>query len=66
MKLAINGQEENLPDITTIEGVLDHYGIAGGRIAVEQNGEIIKRGDWSVTEVTDGDRLEIVHFKGGG
>ncbi|ADI00189.1 sulfur carrier protein ThiS [Salisediminibacterium selenitireducens] len=66
MKLAINGQEENLEEVTTIEDVLDHFGITGGRIAIEQNGTIVKRDDWSTSAVTDGDRLEIVHFKGGG
>jgi len=38
----------------------------GDRVAVELNREIVSRAQWSGTQLKDGDRLEIVHFVGGG
>jgi thiamine biosynthesis protein ThiS len=36
------------------------------RVAIELNREIVPRGQWSQTRLNEGDRLEIVHFVGGG
>jgi sulfur carrier protein len=36
------------------------------RVAVELNRELISRAQWSTTPLSDGDKLEIVHFVGGG
>lgn len=36
------------------------------RIAVELNGEVVRRSLWEATTLSDGDRIEIVHFVGGG
>ena len=41
-------------------------GLAGDRVAVEQNGQIVPRANWPTTSVSEGDRFEIVHFVGGG
>ena len=38
----------------------------GDRVAVELNREIVSRAQWAETSLKDGDRLEIVHFVGGG
>jgi sulfur carrier protein len=38
----------------------------GDRVAVELNREIVPRAQWDDTQLHDGDRLEIVHFVGGG
>ena len=40
--------------------------LKGDRIAVEHNGQIVQRANWSDTTVYSGDRLEVVHFVGGG
>jgi sulfur carrier protein len=41
-------------------------GLQGDRVAIEHNGNIVPRGEWANTSLADGDRLEIVHFVGGG
>ena len=69
MTLQINGQsrsfsEEPLP--ATLEDVLEHLKLKADRVAVERNEEIVSRAKWAETAVADGDRLEIVHFVGGG
>jgi sulfur carrier protein len=67
--LAINGQNrsfDNLNPPVSLEQVIAEMALKGDRIAVEHNGEIVQRARWSDTAVSSGDRLEVVHFVGGG
>ena len=69
MKLAINGQERDFDTLgpgTTLAGLVAHLGLKGDRIAIEHNREIAPRAEWEVMVLRDGDKLEIVHFVGGG
>ena len=65
MRLVINGEERNYTAVT-LDGLIEELGMKGDRVAVELNREIVPRGSWSATALKDGDRLEIVHFVGGG
>ncbi len=65
MRLVINGEERNLA-AATLEALIEILGMKSDRVAVELNREIVPREGWSATELKDGDRLEIVHFVGGG
>jgi thiamine biosynthesis protein ThiS len=66
MKVTINGEPREIPDSLTVAALLDHLGLAAGRVAVERNREILSRDRWPTTEVAPGDVYEIVHFVGGG
>ena len=66
MKLAINGEDRELRALSTLSDVITELGMKPDRIAVELNRELIPRTRWAATPVSDGDRLEIVHFVGGG
>ena len=65
MKLTINGQEQDFAAIT-LAGLVEHLGMKQDRVAVELNRNIVPRNQWSETNLTEGDHLEIVHFVGGG
>jgi thiamine biosynthesis protein ThiS len=65
MRLVING-EERAAEASTLEALIAELGMAGDRVAAELNGEIVPRARWAETKLGDGDRLEIVHFVGGG
>jgi sulfur carrier protein len=65
MRLVINAEERNLA-ASTLDGLIAELGMKGDRVAVELNREIVPRANWSATILKDGDRLEIVHFVGGG
>jgi thiamine biosynthesis protein ThiS len=65
MRLVINAEERNLA-ASTLDALIEELGMKGDRVAVELNREIVPRANWSVTALKDGDRLEIVHFVGGG
>ncbi len=66
MKLIINGEEREFGSFGNVSELIDSLGIKGDRVAVELNREIVPRSTWNVTPVSDGDKLEIVHFVGGG
>jgi thiamine biosynthesis protein ThiS len=66
MKLQINGEKREFDSPTTLTALLEGLGMKAGRVAVELNRNIVPRERWAETELSDGDRLEIVHFVGGG
>lgn len=69
MEIVLNGQPREVsldPEAATLEALIAALEMKGDRIAVERNGEIVRRADWAATPVRSGDRLEIVHFVGGG
>ncbi len=66
MTLTINGERRDFPDFPNVAALVDHLGMKGDRVAIELNLDIVPRDRWSSTELHDGDRLEIVHFVGGG
>jgi len=66
MTLQINGASGEFPDALTVASLLSHLGMKGDRVAVELNLEIVPRANWDAIALKDGDKLEIVHFVGGG
>jgi len=65
MKIVINGQEQTLAPIT-LALLIEQLGMKQDRVAVELNRDIVPRAKWTETNLAEGDRLEIVHFVGGG
>lgn len=65
MRLVINGEERNFT-AATLEALVEELGMKSDRVAAELNREIVPRESWKATALKDGDRLEIVHFVGGG
>ena len=66
MKLVVNGKPVELPDGSTVAGLLLHLGIEGPKVAVERNEDVVPRRTWDTTKLSDGDQIEIVTFVGGG
>jgi len=69
LTLIVNGQSrdfEALSQSASLEQLIGELGLKGDRVAVERNGEIVPRAGWGVTALNAGDRLEVVHFVGGG
>jgi thiamine biosynthesis protein ThiS len=66
MTLTINGEASVVPDGLTVAALVQHLGMKGDRVAVERNREIVARDQWAQVVLGEGDRLEIVHFVGGG
>jgi len=62
----VNGVKKEIPDGLKLAALLDWLKLPGDRVAVEHNLEIVPRNLWNATVLNDGDRLEVVHFVGGG
>ncbi len=66
MKLVINGEERSFGENLTLAGLVEQLGVKPDRVAVELNRDIVRRDRWPETILREGDRLEVVHFVGGG
>ena len=66
MVLHINGEEKDFPEGLTLAALVAHLGMKPDRVAVELNLSIVQRNQWDTTPLHNGDKLEIVHFVGGG
>lgn len=50
----------------SLRDLVDRLGLVSERVAIELNGSVVKRSDWPSEKLQDNDRVEIVHFVGGG
>ena len=66
IEIVVNGDTRQVPEGTTITGLLGLLGVRPDRVAVELDRAIIKSSFWPETTLAPGAQLEIVHFVGGG
>jgi thiamine biosynthesis protein ThiS len=66
MKLQINGEARDFTSPLSLASLVEQLGMKHDRVAVELNRDIVPREQWAETQLGEGDRLEIVHFVGGG
>jgi sulfur carrier protein len=66
MRLTVNGEEKTIADLVHVADLVRTLGLDPRKVAVERNLEIVPRSTYMATRLADGDRIEIVHFIGGG
>lgn len=66
MRVMLNGEPSEIKDNSTIAGLLDSLRIGRERVAVEVNLDIVPKAMYGTHLLSDGDKIEIVHFVGGG
>ena len=66
LTITINGEPRQIPGPATVAELLARIGLDTRKVAVERNLEIVPRSTYAATDLVAGDRLEIVHFIGGG
>jgi sulfur carrier protein len=69
LTLMLNGQSRNFPNLSpsaTLNLLVTELGLQGDRVAIEHDGEIVPRAHWTQRVLNEGDKLEVVHFVGGG
>ena len=66
MKVTANGDEVTLGDPSSVMDLLEHLGLGARWVLVERNGEPVDRADLAVTQLAEGDRLELVRAVAGG
>jgi thiamine biosynthesis protein ThiS len=66
MNLTVNGEDRSFGALGSLLDLVTELGLDARKVAVEHNLEIVPRSAYGRTALTDGDRIEIVHFIGGG
>ncbi len=66
MELIVNGSRYTFEGQVSVTEMLEILEIRSSRVAVELNRKIVGKGDYGATILRDGDRIEVVHFVGGG
>ncbi|MDP7429838.1 MAG: sulfur carrier protein ThiS [Alphaproteobacteria bacterium] len=66
MSLSINGEQRQFAAVLSIQQLLDELGLDARKVALERNLEIVPKSAYQGTRLAEGDRIEIVHFIGGG
>ena len=66
MRLYVNGESRELGGALSLAELIAQLDLPVARIAVELNREVVRRSEWSGTMLNEDDRIEIVHFVGGG
>lgn len=66
MQITINGEKRELGENLTITEMLEHLALPAERIAVELNREVVRKKEWENIRLNDADKIEIIHFVGGG
>ena len=66
MRVYVNGESKELSGPISLAELISQLDLPAARVAVELNRAVVRRNDWSTTTLQDDDRIEIVHFVGGG
>ena len=66
IEIILNGEKREVPTSSSLEDLVSELGLERDRIAIELNLQIVTRHRWVEHLLQNGDRIELVHFVGGG
>jgi thiamine biosynthesis protein ThiS len=66
LQVFLNGESQSLSESISLFDLVNQLDLAPSRIAIELNRTVVRRSDWPSTIIREGDKIEIVHFVGGG
>jgi thiamine biosynthesis protein ThiS len=66
VRVYLNGEGQELAESSTLLDLVNQLHLPSTRIAIELNRTVVRRRDWEITTLSENDRIEIVHFVGGG
>ncbi|MGI8813115.1 MAG: sulfur carrier protein ThiS [Pyrinomonadaceae bacterium] len=66
MEIMLNGEPRKISGELTLAQLIDHFELPKQRVAVELNRNVVRRVEWETTKVANADRIEVIHFVGGG
>ena len=66
MKIIVNGEEKDFDNSLSLAEIIERLGIADKVMAAAVNMEVVKKDQWSSFRPKEGDRIELLHFVGGG
>ena len=66
MRIQVNGRPQEVEENLSLSQLITSLDLKPEQIAIELNQKVIRRGEWQDTDLRDDDKIEIVHFVGGG
>jgi sulfur carrier protein len=66
MNIVVNGENKQITDSKNLFELLKSLDLPTEHVAIELNKEVVRRKNWESTNIKDADKIEIVHFVGGG
>jgi thiamine biosynthesis protein ThiS len=66
MTIIINGDIKEIPNDSTLDDMLNFFSLPSKRVAVELNKTVVPRREWGTTTIAESDKIEVIHFVGGG
>lgn len=66
MNIVVNGEKKELSGELNLQELLKKLDLPTERVAIEVNKMVIRKKDWTTINIEDSDRIEIIHFVGGG
>lgn len=66
ISVTINGEKREVPGEIDLDHLLELFSLPKQRVAIELNRTVVRRNDWPSTNVRDNDKIEVIHFVGGG
>jgi sulfur carrier protein len=66
INIFINGETKEVPGEVSLHRLLELFSLPSQRVAIELNREVVRKKDWEDIIVREADRIEVVHFVGGG
>ncbi len=66
MNIVVNGEKKEVAENLDLSALIEHLSLPDERIAVELNREVVRKKDWETIKINDADKIEIIHFVGGG
>jgi thiamine biosynthesis protein ThiS len=66
MQVTINGEKRELAANLSISEMLKNLELPSERVAIELNKQVVRKKDWENIKVNDADKIEVIHFVGGG
>ncbi len=66
VNILLNGEKRAVANKLNLDQLLDFFSLPKQRVAIELNNNVVRRADWAETVIGEGDKIEVVHFVGGG
>lgn len=66
IEIVLNGEVKKVDDQINLLKLLEEFGLPMERIAIELNKNVVRRKEWEATKVAERDKIEVIHFVGGG
>ena len=66
MTITLNGEKKEVQREINVSELLDIFSLTSERIAIELNKSVVRKKDWENIKINEADKIEIIHFVGGG